>query len=117
MAKHSKRYNEVARDLDPRAVYDSFYEERDFKKRAGQVKAATLYTEGFEDANVKAAMIPGWFNAIQAPKLGLFGHWLHQHPARLDCEALFVGWMEHYVKGIKYNQNYSNFYYYTMYEE
>lgn len=27
------------------------------------------------------------------------------------------GFMPRYVKGIKYNQNYSNFYYYTMYEE
>jgi alpha-beta hydrolase superfamily lysophospholipase len=89
----------VARANDPRAVYDSFYRERDFKLRAGQVRAATLYTEGFEDANVKAAMIPGWFNAIQAPKLGLFGHWLHQHPPRLDTEALMVGWLEQHLKG------------------
>lgn len=89
----------VARSSDPRAIYDAFYEERDFKLRAGDVKAAVLYTEGFEDANVKSSMIPGWFNELRSPKLGLFGHWLHQHPARLDCEVLFVGWMEHYVKG------------------
>lgn len=89
----------AARANDPRAVYDAFYEERDFKRHASKVKAATLYTEGFEDANVKAAMIPGWFNAIQAPKLGLFGHWLHQHPPRLDTEALMVGWLEQHLKG------------------
>jgi uncharacterized protein len=89
----------VARANDPRAVYDSFYEERDFKKRAKDVAAAVLYTEGFEDANVKAAMIPGWFNDLRSPKLGLFGHWLHQHPPRLDDEALMVAWMEQYVKG------------------
>lgn len=84
---------------DPRATYGPFYEERDFKLRARDVTAAVLYTEGFEDANVKAAMIPGWFNDIQSPKLGLFGHWLHQHPSRLDCEALFVGWFETHLKG------------------
>lgn len=89
----------VARANDPRAVYNAFFEERNFKLRAKDVKAAVLYTEGFEDANVKAAMIPGWFNDLQSPKLGLFGHWLHQHPSRLDCEALFVGWFEHYLKG------------------
>jgi pimeloyl-ACP methyl ester carboxylesterase len=90
-----------ARANDPRAVYDSFYAERNFKLGAKNVKAATLYTEGFEDANVKAAMIPGWFNDIPAstPKLGLFGHWLHQHPPRLDCEALMVGWLEEHLKG------------------
>lgn len=90
-----------ARANDPRALYDDFYAERNFKLGAKDVKAATLYTEGFEDANVKAAMIPGWFNDIPAstPKLGLFGHWLHQHPPRLDCEALMVGWLEQYLKG------------------
>ncbi len=89
----------TARANDPRALYDAFYEERDFSLRAGDITAAVLYTEGFEDANVKSAMIPGWFNEITAPKLGLFGHWLHQHPSRMDTEALMVGWMEQYVKG------------------
>jgi predicted acyl esterase len=84
---------------DPRNVYDSFYEERDFKKRAGAVTAAVLYTQGFEDANVKGAMIPGWFNGLTSPKLGLFGHFLHQHPPRMDTEALMVGWMEQHLKG------------------
>ncbi len=89
----------LPRANDPRAVYNEFYEERDFSLRAGDITAAVLYTEGFEDANVKSAMIPGWFNEITAPKLGVFGHWLHQHPARMDQEVLFVGWMDHYVKG------------------
>jgi predicted acyl esterase len=89
----------IARANDPRAIYDAFYEERDFKRLAGNVKAATLYTQGFEDLNVKSTMIPGWFNAITAPKLGLFGHWLHQHPSRLDTEALMVAWMEQHLKG------------------
>ncbi len=89
----------LPRANDPRAVYNEFYEERDFKKRAGDVTAAVLFTEGFEDANVKSAMIPGWFNELQGPKLRVFGHWLHQHPARMDQEVLFLGWMDQYVKG------------------
>ena len=84
---------------DPRAVYDAFYAERNFSARAGDVKAAVLYTQGFEDSNVKSAMIPNWFNALAAPKLGLFGHWVHQHPPRADQETLFLAWMEQYVKG------------------
>ncbi|MEA3190254.1 MAG: hypothetical protein QOD77_836 [Thermoplasmata archaeon] len=90
----------VVRANDPRAVYDAFYRERDFSRRAGEVRAAVLYTQGFEDANVKSAMIPGWFNELQGPKLGVFGHWLHQHPSRLDTELLMVAWMDHYVKGV-----------------
>lgn len=84
---------------DPRAIHGDYYDERDFGARAGDVEAAVLFTQGFEDANVKSAMIGDWFNDIEAPKLGVFGHWLHQHPARLDAEALFLGWMDHYVKG------------------
>jgi predicted acyl esterase len=90
----------VARANDPRALDGTqFYDERNFKARAGDVKAAVLYTQGFEDANVKGAMIPGWFNELTAPKLGLFGHFLHQHPPRMDTEALMVGWMEQHLKG------------------
>ena len=89
----------MARANDPRAVYDAFYEERNFSARAAEVRAAVLYTQGFEDSNVKSAMIPGWFNAITAPKLGVFGHWVHQHPTRADEEVMFLGWMDQYVKG------------------
>ena len=89
----------VPRANDPRAVYNEFYAERDFKAKAKDVTAAVLFTEGFEDANVKSAMIPGWFNELESPKLGVFGHWLHQHPARMDQEVLFLGWMDHHVKG------------------
>ncbi|MEA3202559.1 MAG: hypothetical protein QOI63_225 [Thermoplasmata archaeon] len=90
---------DLARPNDPRALFDAYYVERDFAARAKDIKAAVLYTHGFEDANVKAQMIPDWFNAIAAPKLGLFGHWLHQHPPRMDQEVLFLGWMDQYVKG------------------
>ncbi|HWG91340.1 MAG TPA: CocE/NonD family hydrolase, partial [Candidatus Thermoplasmatota archaeon] len=87
------------RPNDPRQVYDDYYETRNFSARAKEVKAAVLYTQGFEDANVKAAMIPGWFNDLEVPKLGVFGHWVHQHPTRADNEVLFLGWMDQYVKG------------------
>ncbi|MFO1534480.1 MAG: CocE/NonD family hydrolase [Thermoplasmatota archaeon] len=90
---------DLARPNDPRALYDAYYVERDFAARAKDIKAAVLFTHGFEDANVKAQMIPDWFNAITAPKLGLFGHWLHQHPPRMDQEVLFLAWMDQYVKG------------------
>lgn len=85
---------------DPRAIHNEFYDERDFGAKAGDITAATLYTQGFEDANVKSAMIGDMWNDITAPKLGLYGHWLHQHPPRMDAEVLFLGWMEEHVKGI-----------------
>ncbi len=90
----------VAKANDPRAIHDDYYDERDFGARAGNVQAAVLYTQGFEDANVKSAMIADWFNDIPSTKLGVFGHWMHQHPARMDAEVLFLGWMEEHVKGL-----------------
>ncbi len=89
----------LPRANSPTAEYTEFHEERDFKLRVKNVEAAVLFTEGFEDANVKSAMIPGWFNELESEKLGVFGHWLHQHPARMDQEVLFLGWMDQYVKG------------------
>lgn len=89
----------MARANDPRMVYDAFYVERNFSARAADITAAVLYTQGFEDSNVKSAMIPDWFNNIEAPKLGVFGHWVHQHPTRTDEEIMFLGWMDQYVKG------------------
>jgi putative CocE/NonD family hydrolase len=84
---------------DPRAIYDDFYEVRNFSLDADQVTAATLYTHGFEDTNVKSSMIDGFFNEISAEKLALTGHWDHQHPTRADNEALFLGWMAEHLKG------------------
>lgn len=88
-----------ARANDPRGLYDAFFKERNFSARAKDVKAAVLYTQGFEDTNVKSMMAAWWFNALTAPKLGLFGHWIHQHPPRADHEVLFLGWMDEHVKG------------------
>jgi predicted acyl esterase len=89
----------TARANDPRALYDGFYVERNFSARAGDVEAAVLYSQGFEDSNVKAALIPDWFSALPGPKLGLFGHWVHQHSVRADQEVLYLGWMDQWVKG------------------
>lgn len=88
-----------ARTNDPRAVYDDFYAIRNFSTAAPRMQAAVLYTHGFEDSNVKSQMIVDWFNAITAPKLGLFGHWVHQHPTRADDELLMLLWLDQYVKG------------------
>lgn len=89
----------AARANDPRAVYDGFYEVRNFSQRAENVEAAVLYTHGFEDVNVKSAMAVPFFNDVDAPKLGLLGHWVHQHPVRADQELMFLAWMDHHVKG------------------
>lgn len=84
---------------DPRALYNTFYEERNLTLAAGDVTAAVLYTQGFFDSNVKSSQAQAWFNALSVPKLGLFGPWVHQHPTRADQEVLFLAWFEEHLKG------------------
>ena len=89
----------AARASDPRAIYDDFYKERDFAARAGKINAAVMYTHGYEDSNVKIAVADKFFNALNVPHLGLFGHWDHIWPPRPDAEVLFLAWVDQYVKG------------------
>lgn len=89
----------AARASDPRGIYDSFYKERDFAAKADKVKAAVMYTHGYEDANVKIAVADKFFNDLDVPHLGLFGHWDHIWPPRPDAEVLFLAWVDQYVKG------------------
>lgn len=90
----------AARANDPRAVYDQFYRERDFKAKAKDVQASVFYTQGFYDENVKSQMVPDWFDALGVPKKALFGDWIHQHPPRADQELLFHAWFDHWLMGL-----------------
>lgn len=87
------------RASDPRAIYDNFYVERDFGARAKDIKAAVLYSHGYEDSNVKIAVANEFLNELKTPHLGLFGHWDHIWPPRADSEVLFLAWIDQYLKG------------------
>jgi predicted acyl esterase len=89
----------VERANDPRAVYDGFFEARNFTERTDQVEAAVMVEHGYDDPNVKSSMQVDWFNALDVPKLGLFGHWDHQPGARADEVTLRMAWMDQFVKG------------------
>jgi uncharacterized protein len=93
----------AARANDPRAIYDSFYEERDFAAKAKDVKAAVLYIHGYEDSNVKANVYKTYFNDLRTPKLGLFGHYDHIWPPQAYGETMLLAWMDQYVKGVDLN--------------
>jgi len=89
----------IPRANGPQATYNEFYEERDFKQRVNQIDAAVLQQHGFVDATVKPAMIPGFFDELDEPKLGLFGHWSHNWATRADQTMLRLAWMDQFVKG------------------
>ncbi len=81
-------------------LYTDFYAERNLSARVDQVQAATLYTQGFQDGNVKPSQMLRWFNALDAPKKGIFGPWGHQFPPREDMQNLTLAWFDEHLKGI-----------------
>lgn len=89
----------TARANDPRSIYDSFYEERDFASLAKKVTAPLLYVHGFEDVNVKTSVYTRFFNGLEVPHLGLFGHFTHIWSPRADAELLYLAWMDQYLMG------------------
>ncbi len=80
-------------------TYTDFYEARNFSARADAVEAAVLYTQGFDDFNVKPSQLMRWFNAIDAPKKGIFGPWGHTTPPREDWTDLTLAWFDEHLKG------------------
>ena len=58
-----------------------------------------MYVHGYEDANVKIAVADEFFNRLEVPKLGIFGHWDHIWPPRPEAEVLFLAWIDQYLQG------------------
>ncbi len=81
-------------------TYTDFYAERNLTARVDQVQAATLYTQGFQDGNVKPSQLLRWFNELDVPKKGIFGPWGHQFPPREDMQNLTLAWFDEHLKGI-----------------
>lgn len=79
-------------------TYTEFYEERNLTKRVDQVNASVLYTQGFNDLNVKPSQVLNWFNDLDTEKKGLFGPWGHQYPPREDWQATVLAWFDEHLK-------------------
>ncbi|HET6399496.1 MAG TPA: CocE/NonD family hydrolase C-terminal non-catalytic domain-containing protein, partial [Candidatus Thermoplasmatota archaeon] len=82
------------------SVYTDFYAVRNFSARAHQVQASMLYTQGFEDGNVKPWQLMHFFDAVPSPKKGLFGAWGHHFPPRSDYRDFELAWFDFWLKGI-----------------
>jgi putative CocE/NonD family hydrolase len=79
-------------------VYTEFYEERNLTQRVDQVEAPVLYTQGFDDDNVKPSQALNWFNDLDTEKKGLFGPWGHEYPPREDWTNLTLAWFDEHLK-------------------
>lgn len=81
-------------------LYTSFYEERNLTRHVDNVEAAVLYTQGFNDFNVKPSQALNWFNDLDTQKKGIFGPWGHQSPPREDWTQMSLAWFDEHLKGI-----------------
>jgi putative CocE/NonD family hydrolase len=79
-------------------TYTDFYEERNLTQRVDNVDAAVLYTQGFNDLNVKPSQALNWFNDLDTEKKGMFGPWGHEYPPRDDWAAMSLAWFDEHLK-------------------
>jgi putative CocE/NonD family hydrolase len=79
-------------------VYTDFYAERNLTQRVDQVNASVLYTQGFNDFNVKPSQMLNWFNDLDTEKKGIFGPWGHQYPPREDWNTMALAWFDEHLK-------------------
>jgi predicted acyl esterase len=93
---------------DDSGTWNPYWEAREFRHQVEGVKASVLYVHGLQDWNVKPVAIRGWFDALESPKLGMFGQWAHDYPeqnnfrdewSRQDWQALVWRWYDHWLLG------------------
>jgi predicted acyl esterase len=91
--------------------YTKYWQDRELRQGAPNVKAATLMVHGLRDFNVQDITLAGFFNRLpkSTPHKGLFGVWNHAFPgahgavepewARGDWYDMVTAWFDRYLKG------------------
>lgn len=77
----------------------TFWQDRDYRAMAGQIKASVLHVHGLADWNVRPIHIDPLFNQIQSEKRGIFGQWGHAYPNRDDWPTILHAWYDHFLFG------------------
>lgn len=102
----------MASSADVLGSKTQYWQEREYRPGAPDVKAATLYVHGLRDFNVMPITTAGWFDRLPAttPHKGLFGVWNHalpfRHPTvepdwvRDDWMPMVTAWYDRYLKGM-----------------
>jgi X-Pro dipeptidyl-peptidase len=97
---------------DQSGDYTEYWQEREYRPGAPDVKAATLMVHGLRDFNVQDITLSGWFDHVSGdtPHKGIFGVWNHAFPnrhnsvepewARADWLPMVTAWYDHYLKGL-----------------
>ncbi len=91
--------------------FTEYWQEREYRPGADDVKAATLMVHGLRDFNVQDITLAGFFDRLpkNTPHKGLFGVWNHafpgRHPSvepewtRADWYDMVTAWFDRYLKG------------------
>lgn len=97
---------------DQTGDFTEYWQEREYRPGAPDVKAATLMVHGLRDFNVQPITLAGWFDHISpsTPHKGLFGVWNHAFPnrhnavepewVRADWLPMATAWYDRYLKGL-----------------
>lgn len=88
-------------EYDP--VYDDFWTERDYRRRAADVECPVLMEGGWEDRNVKRWADTRFFEALpdDHPKRLVAGDWGHAAGQYPDIVAIYHAWYDHWlVEGV-----------------
>ena len=96
---------------DQNGDFTEYWQAREYRPDAPNVKAATLMVHGLRDFNVQDITLAGWFDHLpeSTPHKGLFGVWNHAFPARHNSVApswarddwydMVTAWFDRYLKG------------------
>jgi predicted acyl esterase len=97
---------------DQNGDYTEYWQVREYRHGAPDVKAATLMVHGLRDFNVQPITLAGFFDHLspKTPHKGLFGVWNHAFPhshgsvapdwERADWFDMLTAWYDRYLKGL-----------------
>ncbi len=97
---------------DQHGDFTEYWQNREYRPGAPDVKAATLMVHGLRDFNVQDITLAGFFDQLskKTPHKGLFGVWNHAFPGshgsvepawnRADWYDMVTSWFDRYLKGL-----------------
>ncbi len=83
-------------------VYDDYFDERDYRALAADVKASVLVEAGWLDRNVRPVGGVGFWMALpdDHPKKLVAGQWAHATPRLVDWQDVRHAWFDHWLLGL-----------------
>ena len=96
------RLEHTRRGYDPDPVYDEFWKERDYRRRASKIQVPTFIEGGWLDHNVKHWDSTQMFEALpdDLPKKLVMGQWPHSASQFDDAQNMRHAWFDKWLLGL-----------------